>query len=265
MDGTVLALFSAVFIAAFVEFVEAFTIVLAMGVTRGWKSAIAGTVAALLALVVFTAALGAAISTWLPEAVLQLAIGGLLLIFGLQWLRKAVLRSAGYKALHDEEGEFAEQTESARQAERTTVGGIDLFAFMVSFKGVFLEGVEVVFIVLTFGLTANALEFAVGGAVAAAVIVLALGVVLRKPLSQVPENTLKYGVGLMLAAFGSYWALEGLGYFRAGSESLEWPGGKLALLALLAVWFLASRVLIGVLKSSRAAHTGGTDLAEVAR
>jgi uncharacterized membrane protein len=251
MDGTTLALVSAVFVASLVEFVEAFTIVLAMGVTRGWKSALAGTAAALVALIAFTSALGVAITTWISESLLQFVIGTLLLIFGLQWLRKAVLRSAGYKALHDEEDEFAEQTEAARAAARTTYAGMDLFGFMVSFKGVFLEGVEVVFIVVTFGLSADALEMAIGGAIVAGIIVLALGIALRKPLAAVPENTLKYGVGIMLASFGIYWAVEGAGYFRAGEESIEWPGEKAALVVLIALWFAVSRVLIAQLRRRR--------------
>jgi Ca2+/H+ antiporter, TMEM165/GDT1 family len=242
-----MALVSAVFVGSLVEFVEAFTIVLAMGATRGWKSAIAGTVAALVALAALTTALGYALASWLPEALLQLVIGTLLLVFGLQWLRKAVLRSSGHKALHDEDDEYDEQTAAARQAARTTYAGIDLFAFMVSFKGVFLEGVEVVFIVLTFGLSAGALEMAVGGAVLAGVIVLALGFAFRRPLSTIPENTLKYAVGILLAGFGTYWAIEGTGYFRAGEESLAWPGGKLALLGLVVGWFLLSRAAIAQL------------------
>ncbi len=249
MDATTAALVGAVFVASLVEFVEAFTIVLAMGVTRGWRSAIAGTIAALLALVVFTAVLGYAITTWLPESLLLLVIGGLLLIFGLQWLRKACLRSSGRKALHDEEQEFREQTEAARAAERTTVGSIDLFGFMVSFKGVFLEGVEVVFLVLTFGLTAGALGMAIAGAVVAGIVVISLGIALRKPLAAIPENTLKYGVGVMLAAFGTYWMLEGAGYLRAGHEPLDWPGGVLAVLALVAMWFLVSRAVIAWLRT----------------
>jgi Ca2+/H+ antiporter, TMEM165/GDT1 family len=247
MDGTTFALVGAVFVASLVEFVEAFTIVLAMGVTRGWRSAMAGTVAALVVLSVFTAVLGLAITTWLSESLLQLVIGALLLIFGLQWLRKAVLRSSGHKSMHDEEAEFTQQTEAARAAPRTTYAGVDLFGFMVSFKGVFLEGVEVVFIVVTFGLSAGALGMAVAGAAVAGAVVLTFGLLLRKPLAAVPENTLKYAVGIMLASFGVYWSIEGTGYFRTGQESLSWPGGKLALLGLIAIWFLLSRLLIALL------------------
>ena len=258
MDGTTAALISAVFVASFVEFVEAFTIVLAMGVTRGWRSAIAGTVAALVALTAFTAVLGVAITTWLSESLLQLVIGTLLLIFGLQWLRKACLRASGHKALHDEQQEFADQTRAARAADRTTYAGIDLFGFMVSFKGMFLEGVEVVFIVVTFGLSADALGMAIAGAVVAAIVVVALGVALRKPLSRIPENTLKYGVGVMLASFGTFWALEGVGYFREGGESLRWPGDRVALIVLVAGWFAVTRVVIAVLRRDRTSSIGAT-------
>jgi uncharacterized membrane protein len=251
MDAAAWGLFAAVFLASIVEMVEALTIVMAMGMTRSWRSTLWGVAAALLALAGFTAVLGVAISTWLSESLLQLVIGTLLLIFGLQWLRKACLRASGFKALHDEEDEYAEQTRAARKAERTTYAGIDLFGFMVSFKGVFLEGVEVVFIVVTFGLSADALGMAVAGAIVAGLIVIALGVALRKPLSRIPENTLKYGVGIMLASFGTFWALEGVGWFREGEESLQWPGGRLALIALVGAWFVVTRLVIAGLTRAR--------------
>src|SRR5690349_16582376 len=147
MDAATWGLIIATFVACFVEMVEATTIVMAMGYTRGWRSAMAGTFAALAVLAVVTLAAGYALATWLPESALQLAIGGLLLIFGLQWLRKAILRSSGRKAVHDEAAEYAEQTQAARDAARTSRFGLDWFAFVVSFKGVFLEGVEIVFII----------------------------------------------------------------------------------------------------------------------
>ena len=249
----------AVFVAMVVEMVEALTIVLAMGLTRGWRSAIAGTVAALVALTVFTAAAGYALATWLSEAALQLTIGTLLLIFGLQWLRKAILRSSGRKGMHDEAQEFREQTEAAKAAAADSRWGIDWFGFVVSFKGVFLEGVEVVFIVITFGLAADNMPVAIIAAVMGAVVVLALGVVVRAPLTKVPENTLKYGVGLMLATFGTYWAVEGLGILSDSQESLHWPGSDFALLGLLAGWFLLSQAMIrGLHKESPAVETPGT-------
>lgn len=243
-SGAIWGLVTATFVASFVEFVEAFTIVLAMGMTRSWRSALAGTAAAVVALVAFTAVAGYALVNWLPESALQLAIGTLLLIFGLQWLRKAILRSSGLKALHDEEQEFREQAEAARLAGNEQRFGLDWFSFVVSFKGVFLEGVEVVFIVITFGLNADNVPLAAVGAAAAGALVLVAGAIAHKPLAAVPENTLKYGVGLLLATFGTFWAVEGLGVFRDGGESLEWPGGDLALLGLLAGWLVLSRLLV---------------------
>ncbi|MQA97797.1 MAG: hypothetical protein GEV11_25420 [Streptosporangiales bacterium] len=247
MTGATWGLVASAFVASIVEFVEALTIVLAMGVTRGWRSAITGVVAALVALTAFTFVTGYALQTWLPEALLQLVVGTLLLIFGLQWLRKAILRSSGLKALHDEEEEFAAQTAAARDAAKKSRFGIDTFAFVVSFKGVFLEGVEIVFIVITFGLSANNVPAAVGGAVVAGLLVLIAGAVAHKPLAMVPENTLKYGVGLLLASFGAYWAVEGLGVFVGEGTSLHWPGGDWAILALLVAWFAISRVMVRAL------------------
>ena len=247
MDSATLALIIAVFAACFVEMVEATTIVMAMGFTRSWRSAILGTVAALLSLAVVTVLMGYALATWLPESALQLVIGTLLLIFGLQWLRKAILRSSGRKAIHDEEEIYRKESEAARAAGQAG-GSFDLFAFMVSFKGVFLEGMEVVFIVITFGLSADNVPVAAFGAGVAVVIVLALAVALRRPLSMINENLLKYGVGLLLATFGTYWAVEGLGIFRSDHESLGWPGHDLALIALLVAWLLLSRLFVTALR-----------------
>jgi uncharacterized membrane protein len=247
MDAATWGLVIATFVACFVEMVEATTIVMAMGYTRSWKSALAGTFAALGALAVVTVFAGYALATWLPESALQLAIGGLLLIFGLQWLRKAILRSSGRKAVHDEDKIYQEEVAAAKAAGESK-GGLDMFSFMVSFKGVFLEGMEVVFIVITFGLNANNIPGASAGAVAAVVIVLTVAVVLRRPLSMINENLLKYGVGLLLASFGTYWAVEGIGIFQAGRESLDWPGHDLMILVLLAAWFVLSRIFVAVLK-----------------
>jgi uncharacterized membrane protein len=240
----------ATFAACFVEMVEATTIVLAMGLTRGWKSTMAGVGAAIVALAAVTSVAGYAITTWLPEAALQLVIGGLLLIFGLQWLRKAILRASGRKSMHDEDAIYGKQVAAAR-AEAMPATGFDMFSFIVSFKGVFLEGMEVVFIVITFGLNAHDIPIAVVGAGAAIVIVPALAVAVRRPLSMIPENLLKYGVGLMLASFGTFWSVEGVGIFRAGQQSLEWPGNDLAILALLVTWFLLSRLFISLLRVDR--------------
>jgi uncharacterized membrane protein len=246
-SGATWGLLTATGLASFVEFVEALTIVLAMGVTRSWRSALAGAGAAVVALAVFTAAAGYALVSWLPRSALQLGVGTLLLVFGLQWLRKAILRSAGLKAMHDEAAEFREQAEAARLAGSEQRLGLDWFSFVVSFKGVFLEGVEVVFIVITFGLNADNVPLAAAGAVGAGVLVLAVGVFAHGPLARVPENTLKYGVGLLLTTFGTFWAVEGLGVFQGGpGDSLEWPGGDWAIPILLAAWFLLSRILVRI-------------------
>lgn len=247
MDAVSWSLVAAVFVACIVEMVEATTIVMAMGFTRGWKSAMAGVGVALVALAIFTVAAGYALANWLPEAALQLIIGTLLLIFGLQWLRKAIYRSSGRKALHDEE-EIYKKEVAAAEAAGQSKSGIDMFGFMVSFKGVFLEGLEVVFIVLTFGLSANNIAAAAWGAIAAVVLVLIVGILARKPLSMVPENTLKFGVGLLLTAFGIFWAIEGLGIFRDGHHSLEFPGADFAILYFLAAAIAVAWIMITILR-----------------
>jgi Ca2+/H+ antiporter, TMEM165/GDT1 family len=261
-DHAVWGLAIATFVAAFVEFVEALTIVLAMGLTRGWRSAVAGAAAALVALAGFTVVVGYALAAWLPRSVLQLVVGVLLLIFGLQWLRKAILRSAGLKARHDETQEFDEQARAARSADPARHLGLDWFGFVVSFKGVFLEGVEVVFIVITFGLNAGDVPVAAASAVSAGLVVTVLGVLASRPLSAVPENTLKYAVGLLLATYGTFWAVEGLGLARGGG-SLAWPGGDVAPLAILAGWLLLSRLLVAVLPRLRR-RTAATERPEAA-
>ena len=236
MTGDALGVVAATTLASAVEFVEALTIVLAMGVTRGWRSALAGVAAAVAALAVVTAIAGYALASWLPESLMQLIVGTLLLIFGLQWLRKAILRSAGLKALHDEEDAFRAEVQAAREAGDERRLGLDWFAFVVSFKGVFLEGLEIVFIVITFGLNADSIWLAVLGAAIGGVVVLAAGIALHRPLSRVPENTIKFVVGVLLSTFGTFWAVEGLGWFAPDEASLRWPGGDLALLVLLALW-----------------------------
>jgi Ca2+/H+ antiporter, TMEM165/GDT1 family len=244
-------LLAATFVACFVEMVEATTIVMAMGFTRSWRSALMGTGAALVVLAIVTSFAGYALTTWLPESALQLVIGGLLLIFGLQWLRKAILRSSGRKAVHDEDQIYLDEVEASRAA-GDPAGDFDMFSFIVSFKGVFLEGMEVVFIVITFGLNADDVPVAVIGAGAAVVVVLGIAVAARKPLSMIPENLLKYGVGLLLASFGTFWAVEGIGIFRTGQESVSWPGNDIAILVLIATWFVLSRVFIAVLRVPKA-------------
>lgn len=254
-NAAVWGLLVAVFVACFVEMVEATTIVMAMGFTRNWRSAIIGTVCALAALALFTVAAGYALATWLEPAALKLVIGTLLLIFGLQWMRKAIYRYSGLKAVHDEDQIYRDEVEAAEVAGHAKLS-LDMFAFMVSFKGVFLEGLEVVFIVLTFGLSARAtstggvdpLWWATFGALAAVVVVLAIAVAARKPLSMIPENTLKYGVGLLLVSFGTYWSIGGLGAFFGEPDGIEWPGTDLSILGLLAVTFLLSRIFISALR-----------------
>jgi Ca2+/H+ antiporter, TMEM165/GDT1 family len=238
-------------LASAVEFVEAFTIVLAMGLTRGWRSALAGTAAALALLTGVAAVSGYALINWFPRSLLELVVGSLLLVFGLQWLRKAILRSAGLKAMHDEEETFREETEAARGAGRETKVGLDWFGFVVSFKGVFLEGLEVIFIVITFGLNAHSLPTAIAGASVGGAIVLVAGVALHKPLARVPENTIKLVVGLLLSTFGTFWAVEGLGVFKHGGASVAWPGGDAALLAVLAAWCAFAWAAIRLLSYGR--------------
>ena len=232
----------AAFLACAVEMVEALTIVLAVGVTRGWRSAIVGSATALGALSIVVAALGPALAV-LPIDSLRLFVGGLLLIFGLQWLRKAILRASGFKALHDEDAIFAEEQRAAR-AVSLGKSNIDWYTFTVSFKGVFLEGLEVAFIVVTFGGAQHNVALAAVGAAAAAVVVLVVGLAVHRPLSQVPENTMKYAVGVMLTTFGIFWAGEGAG--------VTWPGSDGSLIGLLAFVVLTSTVLVSLLRRRHA-------------
>ncbi len=257
MSADTLGLLVSVMLASAVEFVEALTIVLAMGVTRGWRSALAGTALALAALAVVTVVAGYALAQWLPESLLQLLIGTLLLIFGLQWLRKAVLRAAGLKAHNDEDATYREELEAGRSAGAGQRLGLDWFGFVVSFKGVFLEGLEIVFIVITFGLNADDVPTAAAGAAVAGALVLGAGVVAHRPLAGVPQNTIKFAVGLLLSTFGTFWAVEGLGVFAEGRESLAWPGGDAALLVLLALWSAFAWSAIRLLRRGAAPLAAG--------
>ena len=227
------------FLASAVEMVEALTIVLASGIARGWRSSLIGMAAAVLALAVIVAALGPAL-TVIPLNALRLVVGGLLLTFGLQWLRKAILRASGFKALHDEDAIFAKELEEARTAERLERGGVDWYGFTLSFKGVLLEGLEVAFIVITFGSTQGSIPLAAVGAAAALVLVAGVGVAVRAPLARVPENTLKFAVGVMLTTFGIFWSTEGAG----GS----WPGSDAALFGVLAFVIALSALFVAVLR-----------------
>jgi uncharacterized membrane protein len=238
LTGAQLSLAVSVFLACAVEAVEAFTIVLAVGTTRSWRPALLGVAAALLALAALVGALGPAI-TALPLGVLRVAVGGLLLTFGLQWLRKAILRAAGAKDKHDEEAIFRE--EEAEAAAAPAAAGFDGYAFTISFKGVLLEGLEVVFIVLTFGANQHDVGLAAAAAAIAVGAVLAAGLALRAPLSRVPENGMKFAVGALLTTFGIFWGAEGAG--------ADWPGGDAALAPLLAVVVLAALAMAAEIRS----------------
>ncbi|MCW2888847.1 MAG: hypothetical protein QOE54_3454 [Streptosporangiaceae bacterium] len=240
------ALVLTVFVACAVEAVEALTIILAAGTTREWRSTLQGAGAALAVLAVVVATLGPAIHL-IPLTGLRLAVGALLLVFGLQWLRKAVLRASGYKALHDEAEAYEHEVAAAlaaRSGRRGLVG--DWYAFTLSFKGVLLEGLEVAFIVVTFGNNQGNLPLATLGAVLAIVVVTVLGAIIRAPLARVPENTMKFAVGVMLTAFGIFWAGEGAG--------VSWPHQDAALLALIPAIVLFAAGCVALLKQ----HGPGT-------
>jgi uncharacterized membrane protein len=239
MSGAELGLVLSVFLACTVEAVEALTIVLAVGSTRSWSAAISGVGAAAVALAAIVLALGPAI-TALPIGVLRVLIGGLLLIFGLQWLQKAILRSAGIKAPHDELGIYAAEADAARAIERPP-GGFDGYSFAVAFKGVLLEGLEVAFIVLTFGANQHRVALAGAAAGVAVLLVVLAGLAARAPLAKVPENTMKFAVGVMLTSFGTFWGAEGAG--------AHWPAGDGALLAIIPLLLLAS---LGIARMVRA-------------
>ena len=246
MTGQELGLVVAVFLACAVEAVEALTIVLAVGLTRSWSSALAGVGAATAALAAIVVVLGPALTS-LPIDVLRVAVGGLLLIFGLQWLRKAILRAAGLKARHDEAATFAAEARAAGQAP-AAAGGLDGYAFAIAFKGVLLEGLEVAFIVLTFGANQHRVGLAAVAAAAAIAVVLAAGVAARAPLARVPENTLKFAVGVMLTSFGTFWGAEGAG--------ASWPGGDAALLAIVPCVLAVALLLVAYLRRPAVALAG---------
>jgi uncharacterized membrane protein len=249
------ALFVAVFLACVVEAVEATTIVLAAGTTREWRSTFIGVGSGVLTLAVIVAVLGPAVSA-IPLTALRLVVGGLLLVFGLQWLRKAILRASGYKALHDETEIFRKQVEAAKAVgtERRSIVG-DWYAFTLSFKGVVLEGLEVAFIVLTFGTNQHDVPLAALAAVVAIVLVVIAGIAVRAPLARVPENSMKFVVGVMLAAFGTFWGAEGAG--------AKWPGADAALLVLAPAIALFGLAIIGLLRRQRSTQSavavGATD------
>ncbi len=249
------ALFFAVFVACAVEAVEATTIVLAAGTAREWRSALLGMFAALGALAIAIAGLGPAVSA-IPLRSLRLVVGGLLLVFGLQWLRKAILRASGHKALHDERQIFERELAAAQAAavqRRSHVG--DWYAFTLSFKGVLLEGLEVVFIALTFGSNDHDVPLAAVAAVTAVVVVAALGFAVRAPLARVPENSMKFVVGVMLTAFGTFWGAEGAG--------AAWPGNDASLPVVAAAVAVFAICLVAVMRRGLAGGRSGASELDV--
>lgn len=236
----------AAFLASLVEFVEALTIVLAVGVVRGWRPALIGTAAGVMLLAVMTILLGPLLGQIRIE-ILQLTIGFLLLLFGMRWLRKAILRAAGIIPLHDEIAAFTLEVAQLRAAGPVATLMLDPVAVVTTFKAVVLEGTEVVFIVIAVGAAGNMLVPAGIGATAAGVLVIALGIFLHRPLARVPENGLKFAVGIIISGFGIFWIGEGLGF--------EWPGHDLALVAMFALLLLVS--LIAVQLARRATMTLG--------
>ncbi len=238
MSGAEFGLAISVFLACVVEAVEALTIVLAVGVTRSWRSTFTGVGAAVALLATVTAALGPALTS-LPINVLRIAVGGLLLVFGLQWLRKAILRASGLKALHDESEAYEEELAAAREA-GTVKQGLDGYSFTIAFKGVFLEGLEVVFIVITFGANQHRVGLAAAAAAIAVAVVVVTGLAIHAPLTRVPENTMKFGVGVMLTSFGIFWGVEGAG--------ASWPGADASLLAIIPATLAFGLLLVAMLR-----------------
>jgi uncharacterized membrane protein len=236
----------AVFLACAVEAVEALTIVLAVGVSRGWRSALQGVAAGVVVLAVIVVVFGPALSR-IPIDLLRVLVGGLLLIFGVGWLRKAILRASGYKALHDEAAIYQRELAAARTVETSRRPLVtDWYAFTLAFKGVVLEGLEVAFIVVTFGANQGNVALAAVAALTAVVVVTVAGVLVRAPLSRVPENTMKFVVGVLLTAFGLFWGAEGAG--------AAWPGGDVALPVLIAFVALLALALTATLRRIRAAE-----------
>jgi uncharacterized membrane protein len=233
-----LVLISAVFLACAVEMVEALTIVVAVGTTRSWRSALEGVVVAVLALTVLVAIFGPALVK-VPLSSLRLVVGSVLLIFGLQWLRKAILRSTGYKAKHDEDVIFTETVAELTNA----TGNRDRLAFIMSFKGVFLEGLEVVVTVLALGASSHQLGLASLAAGVALVMVAVVGAIVAKQLSGVPENAMKMAVGIMLVSYGTFWSGEGL--------KISWPGNDLMIPMLVLAYAVFSWILIAILKQDQ--------------
>lgn len=241
---TIISVAGASFAASFVEAVEALTVVLAVGLARGWRPALTGAAAALAALGLIVAILGPLLGA-VPVRALQFVVGVLLLMFGLRWLRKSILRAIGIIALHDEDAAFASETRGLTEAGQRQARGLDWIAGVTAFKAVLLEGIEVVFIVIAVGAGRGFLGLASAGALAACVAVAVIGAAVHRPLARVPENALKFVVGVMLSAFGLFWTGEGLG--------VPWPGGDAALLAFAALFLIVGLSLVAFLKPRAAA------------
>jgi Ca2+/H+ antiporter, TMEM165/GDT1 family len=240
---TILSVAGASFAASFVEAVEALTIVLAVGLARGWRPALTGTAAALVAVTLIVAILGPMMSA-VPIHALQFVVGVLTLLFGLRWLRKAILRAIGVIALHDEEATFARETRELSEAGREA-NGFDWIGGLTAFKTVLMEGIEVAFIVIAVGAGRGLLGLASAGALAACIVVAAIGAAIHRPLARIPENALKFAVGVMLSGFGLFWTGESLG--------VAWPGGDAAVLAFIALFLVVALGLVALLKPRVAA------------
>ena len=226
--------FLTAFLGSAVESTEALTIVLAVGLTRGWRAPLLGAASALVALAVLVVLFGQVLVANVPEAVLKTVVGTLVLLFGMRWLRKAILRQAGVIALHDEAEEFVETVAAARR-------GGDRAGYGIALQGVFLEGLEVAFIVFAAGSSGHAMPIAAAGGIAAMLLVTLVGFAVRHPLTRVPENLLKFSVGLMLASLGTFWAAEGLGY--------RWPLDAASIVALVVVYAAVSAVAVRLARS----------------
>jgi uncharacterized membrane protein len=234
---------TAAFLASLVEAVEALTIVLAVATVRGWRPAGFGALAGLAVLALIVAALGPLLGH-VPLRLLQFVIGVLLLLFGMRWLRKAILRAAGVIPLHDEAKAFATETAELREQARRNEARLDLIAALTTFKAVLLEGLEVVFIVIALGAGRGMLVPASAGAVAACLAVAVVGLIVHRPLARVPENALKFAVGIMLSAFGVFWTGEGLG--------VAWPGSDFAIVGFAAIFLAVSAAAVALARRPKA-------------
>jgi uncharacterized membrane protein len=247
VSGPEIGLAVSVFLACAVEAVEALTIVLAVGSTRGWRWAMGGVGAALFALSTIVAAVGPALTS-LPIGPLRIVVGAVLLVFGLHWLRKAVLRAAHRKALHDERAVYTSERSAAMAAGELPREGFDRYCFAVSFQGVFVEGVEIVVIVLSFSASRGHLGLAAAAAALAVALVALAGFAVRRPLTRVPENAMKLLVGVMLTSFGAFWLADGAG--------VAWPGGDAALLVIAAALLGVSLASAALLRGPAPAKAG---------